>query len=182
MPAPPTPPSLGSSVTQRRAGLANRSRCTGAGKPTPARATRRPCANISCVAARVSSRSDPSVTQRPSYAIATSTEAFFRPAESACSKRANPARAPGQPWIDFDFDHLSKGARGRSLAGPRREDLLGHRAGRIPGSCAHLWVASWSAKERGPPRKASDAFPRIVSRRSKEKAHDLHETTKKKFP
>ena len=42
MPAPPTAPSRGSSVTARRAGLPKRSTWTAAGKPIPGRATKSP--------------------------------------------------------------------------------------------------------------------------------------------
>jgi len=52
------------------------------------------------------------------------------------SLRKCPAwRACEHHLIDLDFDHLRCERR---VARPRREYLLGHRAGGIPGSCAHL--------------------------------------------
>jgi hypothetical protein len=53
-------------------------------------------------------------------------------------------RARENDLIDARIEHVVglaqpiDAARGQQLARPRREDLLGHRAGRIPGSCAHV--------------------------------------------
>ena len=102
MPAPPTEASRGSSVSARRAGLPKRSRCTAAGKPMPGRAISMPRLSASFAPRRLKPGdvSDSAVTQRVSYAMATSTAHFFAPtsAGSASVRSGSLARTT---WSTF---------------------------------------------------------------------------------
>ena len=120
-----------------RAGLAKRSRCTGAGKPMPG-ARDRGCR------ARASRRRDAPTASRRAGRVGDARAVVgdrhldgrllrARPRCASASARSGRARRgrPGRP---------SPGrGRPRACGSADRagEDLLGHRAGRIPGSCAH---------------------------------------------
>ncbi len=148
IPMPPTPARRGSSVTQSRAGLAKRSRCTGAGKPTPARATSTPCDEQSRTADGARVRAGPaSVTQRAVVRDRDLADVFLMPAATRLAERTR-RRA-----------RRARSGRRRPRPAPRRGGGSRVRAARIfwaivrGGSPARARIVSvsrpWLARREG---------------------------------
>ena len=183
---PPTLARRGSSVTQSLAGLAKRSRCTGPGKPTPARATRTPCASISADAARVdSSTLSFPVMHRVSYAIATSALGFLRPAAiaAACARtgaRASTIWSTATPTISSASVGSPERAerifwaivRGGSPARPRMGRCFSTATARDRGARTYRGARVLTRQTRRRARARPRALPRF-SARSSRRALDL---------
>ena len=138
-PTPPTVPRRGSSVTARRAGAAKRSRCTGPGKPMPGRAMRMPClrhlgrdrlgASALAAAAIGGGVGDAGAVVGDGQLDLGLLQADGQ----GLGERARRG-AREDDLVDLDLHDV---AAERWIGAPSGENLLGHRAGGIPGSCAH---------------------------------------------